>query len=167
MPAMGLAAIAATSAVVATTSSRLAKIELLASCLVPLSPAEVPVAVAYLSGELPGGALGVGWAAMRDLPPPAPAPPTVTLLETETALGRIRAASGPGSQGVRRSELAGLFARLTEPEQRFLRGLMSGELRQGALGGVMVEAVARAANVPVADLRRAVLVSGDLAAVRG
>jgi DNA ligase-1 len=167
MPAMSLAGIAATSAAVAATSSRLAKIELLASCLVPLSPAEVPIAVAYLSGELPGGALGVGWAAMRDLPPAAPAPPTVTLLETEAALGRIRTASGPGSQGLRRSELAGLFARLTDPEQRFLRGLMSGELRQGALGGVMVEAVARAANVPVADLRRAVLVSGDPAAVAG
>src|SRR5439155_17530768 len=68
-------------------------------------------------------------------------------------------------QGLRRSELSGLFGRLTEPEQRFLRGLMSGELRQGALGGVMVEAVARAAGVPLADLRRAVLVSSDLAAV--
>jgi DNA ligase-1 len=165
MPAMGLAEIAATSAAVATTSSRLAKTELLAACLLPLGPAEVPVAVAYLSGELPGGALGVGWAAMRALPAPAPGPPTVTLLETEAALGRIRTAAGPGSQGVRRSELSGLFARLTEPEQRFLRGLMSGELRQGALGGVMVEAVARAAGVPLADLRRAVLVSGDLPAV--
>jgi DNA ligase-1 len=167
MPAMSLAAIAATSAAVAATASRLAKIELLASCLLPLSSAEVPIAVAYLSGELPGGALGVGWAALRDLPPPAPAPSTVTLLETEAALGRIRTASGAGSQGLRRRELSGLFARLTEPEQRFLRGLMSGELRQGALGGVMVEAVARAANLPVADLRRAVLVSGDLAAVAG
>jgi DNA ligase-1 len=165
MPAMSLAEIAATSAAVAATSSRHAKTELLAACLLPLGPAEVPVAVAYLSGELPGGALGVGWAAMRALPAPAPGPPTVTLLETEAALGRIRAAAGPGSQGVRRSELSGLFARLTEPEQRFLRGLMSGELRQGALGGVMVEAVARAAGVPLADLRRAVLVSGDLPAV--
>jgi DNA ligase-1 len=165
MPAMGLADIAATSAAVAATSSRLAKTELLAACLLPLGPDEVPVAVAYLSGELPGGALGVGWAAMRTLPAPAPGPPTVTLLETQAVLGRIRTAAGRGSQGVRRSELSGLFARLTEPEQRFLRGLMSGELRQGALGGVMVEAVARAARVPVADLRRAVLVSGDLAAV--
>jgi DNA ligase-1 len=165
MPAMGLAEIAATSAAVAATSSRLAKTELLAACLLPIGPDEVPVAVAYLSGELPGGALGVGWAAMRDLPAPAPGPPAVTLLETEAVLGRIRTAAGPGSQGVRRSELSGLFARLTEPEQHFLRGLMSGELRQGALGGVMVEAVARAAGVPLADLRRAVLVSGDLPAV--
>jgi DNA ligase-1 len=165
MPAMGLADIAATSAAVAATSSRLAKTELLAACLRPLGSDEVPVAVAYLSGELPGGALGVGWAAMRDLPAPAPGPPAVTLLETEAVLGRIRAAAGPGSQGVRRSELSGLFARLTEPEQRFLRGLISGELRQGALGGVMVEAAARAAGVPLADLRRAVLVSGDLPAV--
>src|SRR5437764_7141139 len=98
MPAMGLAEIAATSAAVAATSSRLAKVDLLATCLLPMTPAEVPVAVAYLSGELPGGALGVGWAAMRGLPPPTPGPPTVGILETEATLGRIRAASGPGSQ---------------------------------------------------------------------
>src|SRR5437660_5180243 len=165
MPAMGLAEIAATSAAGGATSSRLAKTEALAGCLQPLAPGEVPVAVAYLSGELPGGALGVGWAAMRSLPAPVPGPPTVTLLEMEAALGRIRTAAGPGSRGLRRAELPGRFGRLTEPEQRFLRGLMSGELRQGALGGVMVEAVARAAGVPLADLRRAVLVSGDLAAV--
>jgi DNA ligase-1 len=167
MPAMALAEIAATSAAVTATSSRLAKIELLAACLLPLAPAEVPIAVAYLSGELPGGSVGVGWAAMRDLPPPTPAPPTVGILETQASLDRIRAASGPGSQLARRGELSELFARLTEAEARFLRGLLSGELRQGALGGVMIEAVARAANVPVSDLRRAVLVSGDLAAVAG
>lgn len=162
-----LAQIAATSLEVAATPSRLAKVELLSAYLLPLAPAEVPVAVAYLSGELPGGSVGVGWATMRDLPSPSAGPPTVGILETQATLERIRAATGPGSQLVRRTDLARLFARLTEPEARFLRGLMSGELRQGALGGVMVEAVARAAGVPVAELRRAVLVAGDAAAVAG
>src|SRR5258707_8010351 len=117
MPAMsppdGLAGIAATSAAVAATSSRLAKVELLAACLLPLAPAEVPIAVDYLSGELPGGAVGVGGAAMRDLPPPAPAPPTVGILETQATPDRIPAASRPGSQPVPRNELSRLFARPT------------------------------------------------------
>ncbi len=165
--AMGLAEIASTSAAVAATSSRLAKIDLLAGCLRPLGAGEVPIAVAYLSGELPGGSIGVGWATMRNLPPPAPPPGAVGLEEAQATLERIRDASGAGSQALRRAELSALFGRLTEPEQRFLVGLMSGELRQGALVGVMVEAVARAAAVPVADLRRAALVSGDLAAVAG
>jgi len=162
---MLLAEIAATSAAVAGTPARLAKIEQLAACLRRLMPTEVPVAVAYLSGELPRGALGVGWASLRGVPPAAEPPGTIELLDADAALARVQAATGAGSQGRRRSELAGLFARLTGPEQRFVTGLLSGELRQGALGGVMVEAAARAAAVPVADLRRALLVSGDLPSV--
>lgn len=162
---VSLADIAATSAAVAATSSRLAKIGLLAECLRPLRGDEVTIAVAYLSGELPGGSIGVGWATMRDLPRPAAPPPTVGILETQAVLERVRAASGEGSQALRRGAMADLFARLTDAEQKFLVGLMSGGLRQGALGGVMVEAVARAAGVAVAEVRRAVLVSGDLATV--
>src|SRR2546429_6568620 len=159
------AEIAPPSAAVPGTPARLAKVEQLAACLGRLPPAEVPVAVAHLWGELPRGAVGVGWASLRGMPPPAEPPGTVELLEADAALTRVQAATGTGSQGRRRSELAGLFARLTDPEQRFVTGLLSGELRQGALGGVMVEAVARAAAVPVADLRRALLVSGDLPSV--
>ena len=117
---MGLAEIAATSAAVAATSSRLAKTELLAACLLPLRPAEVPVAVAYLSGELPGGALGVGWAAMRSLPAPAPGPPTVTLLEAEAALGRIRTDGGPGFSANRLHRGSRFLAARAEPDRRSL-----------------------------------------------
>jgi DNA ligase-1 len=156
------AEISVTSAAVADTRARLAKFELLAACLRRLRPDEVAIAAAYLSGEVPGNAMGVGWAALRDLPPPAVAPPTLELLDVDAALRRIAAAVGRGSQGVRRRELTDLFARATEIEHRFLLGLLSGELRQGALQGLMVEAVARAADVPAADVRRAAMLSGDL-----
>lgn len=162
---MLLMEIARTSADVAEASSRLAKIQRLADCLRGLSPAEIPVAVAYLSGELPQGTIGVGWASLRDLPPPAPPPPTLELLEVEAALRRIAATTGQGSQAARRNELAGLFARATEPERRFLNGLLMGELRQGALEGVMVEAVARSAVVPAAEVRRARMLAGGLGVV--
>jgi DNA ligase-1 len=156
--------IARTSEDVAGTSGRLAKVERLADCLRGLRPDEVPVAVAYLSGELPHDAIGVGWALLRDLPPGATAP-SLELLEVDAALRRIGSAAGPGSHAARRDELAGLFARATEPEQRFLTGLLLGDLRQGALAGVMVDAVARAAGVPVSDVRRALMVAGDLGEV--
>jgi ATP-dependent DNA ligase I len=156
--------IARTSEDVAGTSSRLGKVERLAECLCGLQPEEVQVAVAYLSGELPHDAIGVGWALLRDLPPPAAAA-SLELLEVDAALRRIGAAVGPGSQSARRAELAGLFGRATEPEQRFLTRLLLGDLRQGALGGVMLDAVARAAAVSVSDVRRAQMLAGDLGAV--
>src|SRR5262245_47638654 len=152
-----------TSSAVAETRARSAKIEALATCLRRLRPDEVAVGVTYLSGALPR--TGVGWAALRDLPSAAAPPPTLELLEVDAALRRVAAASGPGSQGLRRGELHALFARANEPEQRFLRSLLHGELRQGALEGVMVEAVARAAELPAGDVRRAVMLAGDLEAV--
>src|SRR5438093_12546314 len=97
--------IARTSVEVAKTPARLAKIERLAATLRRLRAEEVPVAVAYLSGELPQGSIGIGWASLRDLPPPAELPPTLLLLEVHGALGRIRASTGPGSQAARRAEL--------------------------------------------------------------
>jgi DNA ligase 1 len=154
--------IARASADVAETSSRLAKIERLASCLSLLDPREVRVAVAYLSGALPQGSIGVGWASMRDLPSPAGPPPTLEVLDVDGSLRRLGALTGPGSQQRRRDELDGLFARATEPEQGFLRGLLTGEIRQGALEGVMVEAIARAAEVPTREVRRAAMLAGDL-----
>jgi DNA ligase 1 len=161
---MLLEEIARTSADVAATSARSKKVERLADCLARLRPEEVPVAVSYLSGELPQGSIGVGWAALRDPPPPA-AKPSLELLDVDAAARRIAAASGKGSQAVRAAEVGALFERATEEEQGFLRGLFLGELRQGALEGVMVDAVARAADVPVADLRRAAMVAGNLAEV--
>jgi DNA ligase-1 len=157
--------IARTSADVAATSSRLAKVARLADCLGHASPDEVAVAVGYLSGYLPQGTIGVGWAALRELPPPAPPPPDLELLNVHEAVSRIAEISGSGSQTARRDALADLFGRATEGEQQFLRGLLLGELRQGALEGVMVEAVAKAAEVPAPRVRRAAMVAGDLGAV--
>jgi ATP-dependent DNA ligase I len=162
---MLLEEIARTSVEVADFSSRLAKIDRLAGSLRRLRPEEVPVAVAYLSGELPEGTIGVGWASLRDLPPPASPPPSLELLEVEAALRRIASTTGRGSQAARRNELHRLFGRATEPERQFLIKLLLGELRQGALEGVMVEAVARAAEVPASEVRRAMMLSGNLGKV--
>jgi DNA ligase-1 len=162
---MVLSDLAATSTAVAGSPGRRAKVEHLATLLRRLGPAEIPIAVAYLSGELPQGALGVGWAALRALPPAAEGPTALELLDVDDALTRIQAAHGPGSQEVRREELDGLFRALTAPERQFLLGLLSGELRQGAAAGVMADAVARAAGVSVREIRRALLVAGDLSTV--
>jgi DNA ligase-1 len=161
---MLLAEIAQASSDVAATSSRLAKIERLATCVRSATPEEVAIAVAYLSGELPQGTVGVGGAALRD--PAAPAEmPTLELLEVDDAVTRLKGIGGKGSQAARREELATLFARATQPEQRLLVGLFLGELRQGALEGVMAEAVAKAAGVSVGAVRRAAMFTGDLASV--
>jgi ATP-dependent DNA ligase I len=165
MTQMRLARIADTSAEVASTSSRLDKIALLADCLASATPEEVAIAVDYLSGELPQGAVGVGWAALRDRPEPASPPPTLELLEVDAAVTRLQEIAGKGSQAARREQLSELLVRATEPEQRLLVGLFLGELRQGALEGVMTEAVAKAAGVPVAAVRRAAMLTGDLAGV--
>ena len=161
---MLLSEIAEVSRVVATTRARLAKIEALAGALREAGPLEVPIAVAYLSGELPQRQIGIGWAALRDGFPPADTP-TLTLSDVDSALSAIGAVSGKGSTAARKALVSELFARATEDEQRFLVGLLSGELRQGALEGVMTEAVARAASVPVAEVRRAMMLRGSLGAV--
>ena len=149
---------------VASTPSRRAKIERLAACLAQLRPDEVPIAVAYLSGALPGGSIGVGWASLKEVPPPAGPPPTLELVEVDETLSRVGGLAGAGSQAARREALPGLFARATEHEQRFLRGLLLGEVRHGALEGIMVDAVARTAAVSAADVRRAAMLAGDLGA---
>jgi ATP-dependent DNA ligase I len=156
--------IAETSDAVASTAARLAKVERLAACLHRLDPAEVAVAVAFLSGELRQRQIGVGWAALREAPAPAGAA-SLTLAEVDAAFGRIGRQAGAGSQAERRRLLAELLGRCTPHEQRFLIQLLSGELRQGALDGVMAEAVARAAGVPAAEVRRALMLRGSLGAV--
>ena len=161
---MLLSEIAEVSRAVAGTSARLAKIERLAAALREAGPLEVPIAVAYLSGELPQRQIGVGWAALRDGVTPAAAP-TLTLSEVDSGFGAIGAVSGKGSAAARKALVGELFGRATADEQRFLVGLLSGELRQGALEGVMTEAVARAADVPVAEVRRAMMLRGSLGAV--
>src|SRR5829696_6066671 len=156
--------VAETSTAVAASSARLAKVERLAACLRRLEPGEVHPAVAFLSGELRQRQIGVGWAALRDAPGPAPTP-SLTMTEVDAAFERIGRLAGPGSQAERRRLVAELFGRATAAEQRFLVGLLSGELRQGALEGVMAEAIARAAGVPGAEVRRALMLRGALGPV--
>ena len=131
---MLLSEVAATSTDVAATSSRLKKVDRLSTLLGQLEPDEVPIAVAYLSGFLPQGSIGVGWASLKKLPSPA-AKPSLELAEVDATLRRIGGLAGAGSQAARRTELHDLFGRATEPERDFLRGLLMGEIRQGALEG--------------------------------
>jgi ATP-dependent DNA ligase I len=156
--------VARTSEAVAGTPARLGKTDAIASCLRRLQPDEVAVAVAYLSGELPHAPIGVGWAAVRQLPPAA-STSTLTLLDVDAALRRLGETTGPGSQAARRELLALTLGRATETEQRFLVALLCGELRQGALDGVMADAVAKAASVPPAAVRRARMLTGELGGV--
>lgn len=160
---MLLAEITATSEAVRATRARNEKVGRLAETLRRTEPGEVAIAVAYLSGELRQRQIGVGYRSLRDLPAPA-TEATLSLGEVDAACEAIGAMAGPGSQAARRDALAALFARATEPEQRFLVALLTGELRQGAQEGVMVEAVARAAEVPRDAVRRACMLSGDLGA---
>jgi DNA ligase 1 len=159
-----LAELVTTSAAVASTRSRLAKIAALADCLRRAAPDEIAIVVSYLSGELRQRRSGVGWAALRDLPAAAAAP-SLEVAEVDRAFARIEAAGGPGSAAVRREQLAALFARATPEEQRFLAMLAGGELRQGALAGIVTDAVAAAGEVDAASVRRAAMLAGDLPAV--
>jgi ATP-dependent DNA ligase I len=159
---MLLTELAGVSRTVSQTSARLAKVAALAGALRSAAADEVPVVVAYLSGELPQRQIGVGWAALRSVPTPADAS-SLTVLAVDKAFSRIGAVAGKGSAAERKRLVAELFAAATAEEQYFLVRLLSGELRQGALDGVMTDAVAKAAEVPVAEVRRAVMLSGSLA----
>ncbi|MBW6432181.1 ATP-dependent DNA ligase [Actinoplanes hulinensis] len=156
--------IAATSAAVAATSGRKAKIELLAGALRRLDPGEIVAGAAFLAGELRQRQTGVGYASLRERPPAA-AEATLTVAAVDAAIQEISTVAGAGSQARRRQLLGALFAAATEEEQRLLLGLFGGELRQGAQAGLLAEAVAVAAEVPATAVRRALLLSGDLRAV--
>ncbi|MFI5936931.1 ATP-dependent DNA ligase [Actinoplanes sp. NPDC051494] len=153
--------LAAVSAAVSAVSGRKAKIDLLADALRRLDGDEVAAGSAYLAGELRQRQTGVGYAGLRDRPAPA-AEPSLTVGEVDARIAAIAAVSGAGSQARRRELVGSLFGLATDDEQRLLIGLFSGELRQGAQAGLLAEAIARAAEVPVAAVRRALLLSGDL-----
>jgi DNA ligase-1 len=153
--------LAATSAAVSATSGRRAKVDLLADALRRLAPDEIAPGSAYLAGELRQRQTGVGWAGLRDMPPPA-AEPSLTVAQVDAAVAALAQVSGAGSQARRRELLCALFAAATADEQRLLVGLFSGELRQGAQAGLLADAIARAADVPAAAVRRALLLAGDL-----
>jgi len=156
--------LAATSAAVTSISGRKAKIERLAETLRRLPEHEVAAGAAYLCGELRQRQIGVGWASLREVPTPADTA-TLSVTDVDAILERIGATSGAGSQARRRELLHDLFGRATPAEQQMLRGLLSGELRQGAQVGLLVDAIARAADVELALVRRALLLSGDFKTV--
>lgn len=162
---MLLTDVAQASADVAASSSRLAKRARISELLSRADDSEtVSVVVSWLSGELTQRQIGVGWAALRGLPAHADAP-TLTVAAVEATFTAIGSTAGKGSQARRAELLHGLFSAATEIEQAFLRRLLGGELRQGALIGVMVDAVAAASGVPAAVVRRAAMLSGDLPSV--
>ena len=161
---MLLAEVAEVSRAVAGSSGRLAKIAAIAAALRDAGRGEVPIVVAYLSGELPQRQIGVGWAALRSAPSASVAP-SLTVLGVDASFSEIGAVVGPGSVAERKRLVDEVLGAATAEEQYFLVRLLSGELRQGALDGVMTEAVARASEVPVAQVRRAVMLRGSLPAV--
>ncbi|MFI8455630.1 ATP-dependent DNA ligase [Kitasatospora sp. NPDC085464] len=160
----GLERLAAASRAVATEPGRRAKTGLLAGCLRELGPVEAPAAVALLSGESQRLRTGVGPAALRGLPEPA-GEASLGVREVEHELERIAGVHGAGAQAERRRLLHGLFGRATGEEQGFLRAVLVGDLRQGALDAVVGEAVAQAAGVPSAAVRRALMFRGSARAV--
>jgi DNA ligase 1 len=161
-----LAALAETSRRVGETRSRRDKVALLAELLAATPPDEIELAAAYLSGAVRQDKLGLGWATIQSaLPGSAAESPSVELPEVNAVLDTIAGTTGKGSAETRQRLLRELLVRLTAEEQRFLGGLIVGELRQGALEGLVVEAIARAASRPPAEVRRALMMAGDLPAV--
>jgi len=155
-----------TSGRVAATSGRLAKIELLAALLQRAAADEIETAIAALSGSLRQGRIGVGYAALRAARPERAADdPSLTLAAVDAALEQVARTRGLGSAAVKDRLLRELFAQGTEEEQEFLFRLLIGELRQGALQGLMVEAVARATGLDPDGVRRAAMLAGDLGVV--
>lgn len=161
-----LANLVTVSGRVGATRSRLAKVRELAEFLRSLEADEIGIGVSYLSGELPQGRVGIGPAVLRKAGSAPPVDePTLSLSEVDRAISEVAALGGAGV-GARRAEmLQALFARTTEAERGFLRGLLLGELRQGALEGVMVEAVAGAAGLAVGGVRRALMYAPGVGAV--
>jgi DNA ligase-1 len=148
-----------TSEAVAATRSRLAKVAALAALLKRL---DTPAVVSFLIGVPSQGRIGAGWRTVQDISVPPAGGESLTVVEVDEALGTYGSFGGKGSALKRADLLAALFGRATAAEQGFLRRLLTGELRQGALEGVMLDAIASAADVPAAAVRRAFMLSGSL-----
>lgn len=154
-----------TSRRIANTTKRLEKAELLTTLLRQLHPDEIEIAVAFLSGATRQGRIGVGYAALRDSATSAAENPNLEILEVDRTLDELAAVQGPGSDRRRRELLNHLLTRATRDEQRFLTGLLLGEIRQGALEGIMLDALARASGIPGQRIRRAAMLAGGAAAI--
>jgi DNA ligase 1 len=158
------AELAAATEDVRALSGRKDKVARLAEALGKLAVEEREAGAGYLAGAPRQRVLGVGWASLKDLPATAPSP-SLTVAEVDAAFEALSVLSGAGSQAARRAALNGLLTRATPSEQDYLRALIVGDLRQGALTAVVGDAVARAASVPVGAVRRALMLRGDLGAV--
>lgn len=161
---MLLADVVATSRAVAATRSRKAKVAAIAELLGAASRDELPVVTSYVGGALLQRRTGLGWRGLATLPGPA-ASPSLDVLEVHAAFDAIAALSGPGSQAARAAAVAELFGRASAEEQPWLRGVVTGEVRQGALDALVQEAVAAAASIPLAAVRRAAMLAGSTVAV--
>jgi DNA ligase-1 len=157
-----LADVVAASRDVAATSSRSRKVAILADLLRRLDPEEIPVAVGFLAGAPRQGRVGVGYSTIYRIEAAPAAQPSLTVGELDRAIAAVRDATGSGSAAARKQILGELLGRATEHEADFVKRLFTGELRQGALAGVMVDAVAKAAGVSGEVARRALMLSGDL-----
>jgi DNA ligase-1 len=156
------AAVVDASTQVAGTSSRSRKVAIIAELLRGLDPSEVPVCVGFLSGVPRQGRVGVGYSTVYDVRVTPASDPSLTVDEVDRAITAIEAATGSGSTATRRQLLRELLCHATEWEGEFLRRLFTGELRQGALAGVMADAIAKAAGVPGELARRGLMLSGDI-----
>ena len=160
-----LAEVVRASAAVAATSSRLAKTKVIADCLRALEPDEIGIALPYLSGDLRQGKLTLGYASLQSVMG-SPAPfPGLTVPDVDTAFQELKSVKGKGAAAARQRRLKALFEKATAEEQDFLLRLIVGELRQGALEGVMLEALAAASGLPAAEIRRAATFAGGIAPV--
>jgi DNA ligase-1 len=162
---MLLAEVVETSRKISETTKRLEKTDLLATLLRRLSPDEVEIVVAFLSGRTPQGKIGIGYRTLQEASGGEAPAPTLAVLDVDRILTEIAGVEGRGSERQRLALLNKLFIAATQPERRFLTGLLVGELRQGALEGLMVDAIAKASGVPLDKIRRAAMLAGDAAPV--
>ena len=157
---MLLAELARTSADVAATRSRLAKRAALAACIEAAGPDEIELVVGYLAGSLRQRRTGVGWASLGTPPPPADRA-TLTVADVDAAFEAIAAFGGSGSAAARQQAVEAVFARATAAEQPFLRGLVFGDLRQGALDSLVQDGVAAAFGADLKVVQRAAMLLGS------
>ncbi len=157
---MLLADIVTTSSAVAATRSRKAKVAALAEALRAAHPAELETVVSYLGGSLRQRRTGLGWRGVAELPVPA-AGSSLTVTEVHESFDEIAEMAGAGSQAKRKAAVTALFGRASATEQAWLRGLVTGEVRQGALDTLVQEAVAQVAEVPLTAVRRSAMLSGS------
>jgi DNA ligase-1 len=162
VPETLLADVVATTDAVVATRARSAKVAALADLLARLAGDELPVVVAMLTGTARQGRIGVGWRTVAAVEAEPASEPTLTVLDLDRTLDELAGLQGPGSQRARSALLAGLLGRATAGEQDLVRRLLVGELRHGALEGLVTDATAKAFAVPLAAVRRAAMLAGDL-----